>query len=136
MAKKRLDVLLTERGLVESRQRAQGIIMSGLVYVNQQKVDKAGAQIEEAAQIEVRGNDLPYVSRGGLKLEKALKVFPLELEGKIAIDAGASTGGFTDCMLQNGVKKSMRWMWAMVNWLGHCAMMGGWFAWSGPMCVT
>ena len=105
MAKKRLDVLLTERGLVESRQRAQGIIMSGLVYVNQQKVDKAGAQIEEAAQIEVRGNDLPYVSRGGLKLEKALKVFPLELEGKIAIDAGASTGGFTDCMLQNGVKK-------------------------------
>ena len=105
MAKKRLDVLLTERGLVESRQRAQGIIMSGLVYVNQQKVDKAGTQIEEAAQIEVRGNDLPYVSRGGLKLEKALKVFPLELEGKIAIDAGASTGGFTDCMLQNGVKK-------------------------------
>ena len=100
MAKKRLDVLLTERGLVESRQRAQGIIMSGLVYVNQQKVDKAGAQIEEAAQIEVRGNDLPYVSRGGLKLEKALKVFPLELEGKIAIDAGGSPGIDGDFSLQ------------------------------------
>ena len=105
MAKKRLDVLLTERGLVESRQRAQGIIMSGLVYVNQQKVDKAGAQIEENAPVEIRGNDLRYVSRGGLKLEKALQVFPLDLQGKIAIDAGASTGGFTDCMLQNGAAK-------------------------------
>lgn len=105
MAKKRLDVLLAERGLVESRQRAQGIIMSGLVYVNQQRVDKAGAQIDENASIEVRGNDLPYVSRGGLKLEKALAVFPLNLNGKTAIDAGASTGGFTDCMLQNGAAK-------------------------------
>lgn len=105
MAKKRLDVLLTERGLVESRQRAQGIIMSGQVYVNQQKVDKSGAQIEETAQIEIRGNTLPYVSRGGLKLEKALHCFPISLEGKTAIDAGASTGGFTDCMLQNGARK-------------------------------
>ncbi len=105
MAKKRLDVLLTERGLVESRQRAQGIIMSGQVFVDQQKVDKAGAQIDEKAEIEVRGSTLPYVSRGGLKLEKALKCFPITLKNKVAIDAGASTGGFTDCMLQNGARK-------------------------------
>ena len=105
MGKKRLDVLLFERGLAASRQRAQGIIMSGLVYVEQQKVDKAGAQIEETAEIEVRGNDLPYVSRGGLKLEKAMREFPISPKGKIAIDAGASTGGFTDCMLQNGAQK-------------------------------
>ena len=105
MGKKRLDVLLFERGLAASRQRAQGLIMSGLVYVEQQKVDKAGAQIEETAEIEVRGNDLPYVSRGGLKLEKAMREFPISPKGKIAIDAGASTGGFTDCMLQNGAQK-------------------------------
>ena len=105
MAKKRLDVLLTEQGLAASRQRAQGVIMSGLVFVDGKKVDKSGAQIEETAHIEVRGNDLPYVSRGGLKLEKAMEVFPITPEGKTAIDAGASTGGFTDCMLQNGARK-------------------------------
>ena len=105
-SKKRLDVLLVERGLVESRQRAQAVIMSGQVYVREQKVDKAGAQIEENAPIEVRGQTLAYVSRGGLKLEKALKTFTgIQLKGAHAIDAGASTGGFTDCMLQNGAKK-------------------------------
>ena len=104
--KKRLDVLLVERGLADSRQRAQAVIMSGQVYVREQKVDKAGAQVEADAPIEVRGQTLAYVSRGGLKLEKALKVFTgIDLRGARAIDAGASTGGFTDCMLQNGAER-------------------------------
>lgn len=106
MAKKRLDILLFERGLAESRQRAQAVIMSGQVYVKGQRVDKAGAPIEEDAAIEVRGQTLAYVSRGGLKLEKALDVFTgIDLNGVHAIDAGASTGGFTDCMLQRGAEK-------------------------------
>lgn len=103
--KKRLDVLLVERGLAESRQRAQAVIMSGQVYVREQKVDKAGTQVEENAPIEVRGQALAYVSRGGLKLEKAMKVFPVHLEGRVCADIGASTGGFSDCMLQNGAAK-------------------------------
>lgn len=104
--KKRLDVLMVERGLAESRQRAQAVIMSGQVYVGDRKVDKAGVQLEETAPIEVRGQTLAYVSRGGLKLEKALKTFQgIRLEGVHAIDAGASTGGFTDCMLQNGAER-------------------------------
>ena len=104
--KKRLDVLLVERGLADSRQRAQAAIMAGAVYVNDQKVDKAGAPTEEGAKLEVRGQTLAYVSRGGLKLEKALKTFTgIDLRGARAIDAGASTGGFTDCMLQNGAEK-------------------------------
>ena len=104
--KKRLDVLLVERGLAESRQPAQAVIMSGQVYVREQKVDKAGTQVEENAPIEVREQALAYVSRGGLKLEKALKTFSgIRLKGVHAIDAGASTGGFTDCMLQNGAQK-------------------------------
>ena len=105
MAKKRLDVLLVEQGLAESRQKAQAAIMAGAVYVNDQKVDKAGAPTEEGAKLEVRGQTMPYVSRGGLKLEKAMTVFPIALEGKVAADIGASTGGFTDCMLQNGAVK-------------------------------
>lgn len=103
--KKRLDVLLVERGLADSRQRAQAVIMSGQVYVREQKVDKAGAQIEADAPIEVRGQTLAYVSRGGLKLEKAMTHFGVRLEGKVCMDVGASTGGFTDCMLQNGAVK-------------------------------
>ncbi len=104
--KKRLDVLLVERGLAESRQRAQAIIMSGQVYVKEQKVDKAGAQFPEDTPIEVRGQTLAYVSRGGLKLEKAMKTFSgLSLSGAVCGDIGASTGGFTDCMLQNGAAK-------------------------------
>ena len=105
MAKKRLDVMMTEQGLAESRQKAQAIIMAGLVYVNGQKVDKAGAPIAENANIEVRGKTLRYVSRGGLKLEKAMECWPIQLNGAVCADIGASTGGFTDCMLQNGAEK-------------------------------
>lgn len=105
MAKKRLDVLLVEQGFIESRQKAQAMIMSGLVYVNGQKVDKSGTPTDENASIEVRGKALKYVSRGGLKLEKAMATFPIELNGKVSADIGASTGGFTDCMLQNGARK-------------------------------
>ena len=103
MAKKRLDVLLVERGLQESRQKAQATIMSGLVFVKGQRVDKPGTAVAEDAEVEVRGNALKYVSRGGLKLEKA--TFPIQLEGAVCADIGASTGGFTDCMLQNGAGK-------------------------------
>mgnify|MGYP002658733873 FL=1 len=104
--KERLDVLLVKKGLAPSREKAKAVIMSGSVYVDGQKEDKAGSVFdEESAQIEVRGHALPYVSRGGLKLEKALKVFPITLTDKICMDIGASTGGFTDCMLQNGAAK-------------------------------
>ena len=104
--KERLDVLLVKKGLAPSREKAKAVIMAGSVYVDGQKEDKAGSVFdEESAQIEVRGHILPYVSRGGLKLEKALKVFPITLTDKICMDIGASTGGFTDCMLQNGAVK-------------------------------
>ena len=103
--KTRLDVLLTEQGLQESRQKAQATIMSGLVFVNGQRVDKPGTAVPNDAKIEIRGNTLKYVSRGGLKLEKAMAEFPIELNGCICGDIGASTGGFTDCMLQNGAAK-------------------------------
>ena len=103
--KTRLDVLLVERGLQESRQRAQGAIMSGSVFVNGQRVDKPGTAVVDDAAIEVRGGTLPYVSRGGLKLEKAMDAFPIDLRGAVCADIGASTGGFTDCMLQNGAAK-------------------------------
>lgn len=103
--KKRLDILVYEKGFAESREKAKAIIMSGLVYVNNQKADKCGSTYDEDAPLEVRGPALRFVSRGGLKLEKALSVFPLNLEGATAIDIGASTGGFTDCMLQNGASK-------------------------------
>ena len=103
--KTRLDVLLTEQGLQESRQKAQATIMSGLVFVNGQRVDKPGTAVPNDAKIEIRGNTLKYVSRGGLKLEKAMAEFPIELNGCICGDIGASTGGFTDCMLQNGASK-------------------------------
>ena len=105
MAKTRLDVKLTELGLAESRQKAQAIIMAGQVYVNGQKVDKAGAPVAPDANIEVRGKTLKYVSRGGLKLEKAMATWPIDLKGATCADIGASTGGFTDCMLQNGAEK-------------------------------
>ena len=105
MAKKRLDVLLVERGLQESRQKAQATIMSGLVFVKGQRVDKPGTAVAEDAEVEVRGNALKYVSRGGLKLEKAMATLPTQLEGAVCADIGASTGGFTDCMLQNGAGK-------------------------------
>lgn len=100
--KERLDVLLVKNNLAESREKAKAIIMSGIVYVDGQKEDKAGTTFEETARLEVRGSTLKYVSRGGLKLEKAMSHFGAELAGKVCMDVGASTGGFTDCMLQNG----------------------------------
>ncbi|KAB0576541.1 23S rRNA (cytidine1920-2'-O)/16S rRNA (cytidine1409-2'-O)-methyltransferase [Fusobacterium naviforme] len=103
--KERLDVLLTARGLAPSREKAKALIMSGIVYVNGQKEDKAGTGFPEDAEIELRGSTLRYVSRGGLKLEKAVAEFGVRPEGKICMDVGASTGGFTDCMLQNGAVK-------------------------------
>ena len=103
--KERLDVMMVNRGLAESREKAKAIIMSGIVYVDNIKEDKAGSTFDEKAQIEVRGNTLKYVSRGGLKLEKAMTHFGITLDGKVCMDIGASTGGFTDCMLQNGAVK-------------------------------
>ena len=105
MKKVRLDQLVFDQGLSESRERAKAIIMSGVVYVNGQRADKPGAQVAPDVKIEVRGNTLPYVSRGGFKLEKALKVFPVDPTGLTCIDCGASTGGFTDVLLQNGAAK-------------------------------
>ena len=103
--KKRLDLLMMERALAPSREKAKAYIMAGNVYVDGQKEDKAGTMFQETVKIEVRGNTLPYVSRGGLKLEKAMQCFPLTPKGKVCMDIGASTGGFTDCMLQNGAVK-------------------------------
>ena len=105
MSKIRLDQYLCQNGLVQSRERAKALIMSGIVFVDEQKVDKAGEMISPDAKVEVRGHDIGYVSRGGLKLEKAMQVFPMRPDGKVCMDIGASTGGFTDCMLQNGAVK-------------------------------
>ncbi len=103
--KKRLDVLVFEKGFAESREKAKAIIMSGIVYVNNQKADKPGVSYDENLPLEVRGDTQKYVSRGGYKLEKAMLSFPISLDNKVTMDIGASTGGFTDCMLQNGAKK-------------------------------
>ena len=103
--KDRLDVLLVKRGLAESREKAKAVIMSGIVYVDGQKEDKAGQTFADTANIEVRGSTLKYVSRGGLKLEKAMECFDVSVKDKVCMDIGASSGGFTDCMLQNGAKK-------------------------------
>ena len=103
--KMRLDVLLVNRGLAESREKAKAVIMEGKVFVKGQREDKAGSMFDEAAPIEIHGQKLKYVSRGGLKLEKAVAHFDLKLEGRICMDVGSSTGGFTDCMLQNGAAK-------------------------------
>jgi len=103
--KERLDVLLVDNGFFDSREKAKRAIMAGLVFVNGEKEDKAGSSFPLTAEIVVKGNPLPYVSRGGLKLEKALKAFPIDLKERICMDIGASTGGFTDCMLQNGAKE-------------------------------
>jgi len=103
--KDRLDVLLVKRGLAESREKAKAVIMSGIVYVDGQKEDKAGQTFADTANIEVRGSTLKYVSRGGLKLEKSMECFDVSVKDKVCMDIGASSGGFTDCMLQNGAKK-------------------------------
>lgn len=103
--KERLDALLVNRGLFESRAKAQAAIMAGQVLVNEQKIDKPGTQVKPEVTIRLLGDKLRYVSRGGLKLEKALQIFPISVEGKVVADVGASTGGFTDCALQNGAAK-------------------------------
>ena len=100
--KERLDVLLVQKGLAPSREKARAMIMAGKVYVGEQKEEKAGTFFDPSADIQIRGDTLPFVSRGGLKLDKALRSFPVQLQGRICMDVGASTGGFTDCMLQNG----------------------------------
>ena len=105
MKKVRLDQFVFERGFTESRERAKTTVMSGLVYVNGQKADKPGMPVDPEAKLEVRGDALPFVSRGGYKLDKALKVFPVDPAGKVCIDCGASTGGFTDVLLQHGAAK-------------------------------
>lgn len=104
-SKERLDVLLVKRAIAESREKAKAMIMSGVVFVKGQREDKAGTSFDESVEIEIRGTTLKYVSRGGLKLEKAMEEFPIELSDKVCMDIGSSTGGFTDCMLQNGAAK-------------------------------
>ncbi len=105
MKKQRLDIILCDKGLCESRSKAQAVIMEGLVFVNEQRVDKAGTPVDPESKIEIRGSTCPYVSRGGLKLEKALRYFGVDPTGLVCSDSGASTGGFTDCLLQQGAKK-------------------------------
>ncbi|MCM3599645.1 TlyA family RNA methyltransferase [Robertmurraya korlensis] len=104
--KERIDVLLVERGLIETREKAKRAIMAGLVYSNENRLDKPGEKISSDLPLTIKGNVMPYVSRGGLKLEKALNEFDVQVEGKVLLDIGASTGGFTDCALQNGAKQS------------------------------
>ncbi|MEH7335497.1 TlyA family RNA methyltransferase [Neobacillus drentensis] len=104
--KERLDVLLVERGLIETREKAKRAIMAGLVYTNEERLDKPGEKVKTDIPLNIKGNMLPYVSRGGLKLEKALKSFEVNIQEKVLLDIGASTGGFTDCALQNGAKMS------------------------------
>jgi len=104
--KERLDVLLVERGLIETREKAKRAIMAGLVYTNEERLDKPGEKVKTDIPLNIKGNMLPYVSRGGLKLEKALKTFEVNIHDKVLLDIGASTGGFTDCALQNGAKMS------------------------------
>ncbi|MCL1632577.1 TlyA family RNA methyltransferase [Sporolactobacillus sp. CPB3-1] len=103
--KERVDVLLVRKGLFESREKAQRAVMAGLVYHDEQRIDKPGSKVESSIDLHIKGNPLPYVGRGGLKLEKAIKVFHLNLKDIVALDIGASTGGFTDCALQNGAAK-------------------------------
>ncbi|RKD34562.1 TlyA family RNA methyltransferase [Thermohalobacter berrensis] len=105
MKKERIDVLLVKKGFAESREKAKKIVMAGLVFIDQDRIDKPGTKVTVESNITVKGNPIPYVSRGGLKLEKALNSFEISVKDKIALDIGASTGGFTDCMLKNGAKK-------------------------------
>lgn len=133
--KERLDVMMVNRGLAESREKAKAIIMSGIVYVDNIKEDKAGSTFDEKAQIEVRGNTLKYVSRGGLKLEKAMDCFGVSLAGKVAMDVGSSTGGFTDCMLQMVQLRCIRWMSDMDSLHGSFETMSGLSVWRKQISV-
>jgi len=105
MDKERIDILLVEKGLADTREKAKKIILSGLVFIDNNKINKPGTKVYTESNIIIKGNPIPYVGRGGLKLEKALKVFSVSLDNKVALDIGASTGGFSDCMLQNGIRK-------------------------------
>jgi len=105
LIKERLDVLLVNRGFFQSREKAKASVMAGVVYVNGEKIDKPGTKFDENVDIEVKENPIPYVSRGGLKIEKAIEYFKIDMNGKTALDVGASTGGFTDCMLKKGAAK-------------------------------
>lgn len=131
--KERLDVLLVNRGLAPSREKAKTMIMEGNVFVNNNREDKAGSTFPDDCNIEIHGKTLQYVSRGGLKLEKAMKHFDITMDGKVCMDIGASTGGFTDCMLQNGAKRCMPWMSDMASLHGSCVRMSAWFAWKRPI---
>ncbi len=106
MSKKRIDLLLVERGLCDTRERAKRLIMAGLVFTGTERIDKPGLKVDEDILLQVKGNDMPYVGRGGLKLEHALRVFDVDMSDKILVDVGASTGGFTDCALQHGASYS------------------------------
>ena len=133
MEKERLDVLLVERGLAESREKAKTTIMAGLVLVDGQKTDKAGTMVKKEAGLRVLGDAIPYVSRGGLKLAKAIESFDIEMKGRIVADIGASTGGFTDCKTERlGSTPSTS---AMASWHGSCAVMSGSSIWSGRTFV-
>lgn len=127
--KERLDVLLVNRGLFESREKAKTAIMAGQIFMGTVCVDKAGTKVPIDADLSVKGNTLPYVSRGGLKLEKALQLYPIDLTDAVMIDIGASTGGFTDCALQNGAAKVFAIDVAITNWLGHCAKISASSTW-------
>lgn len=105
MAKERLDIILTSKGFFDSREKARGAIMAGLIFIEGERFDKPGTPVDPECNIEVRGNPVPYVSRGGLKLEKAIKAFDISLTGLVCVDVGASTGGFTDVMLKNGASR-------------------------------
>ena len=124
--KERLDILLVKRGFAPSREKAKAMIMEGNVFVENQREDKAGTSIPENAKIEIKGNTLKYVSRGGLKLEKAMNHFDIELQNKVCMDIGASTGGFTDCM---------RSMSDMDSLHGSCEPMNGWSVWKRQISV-
>ena len=127
--KERLDVLLVKRGLAPSREKAKTMIMEGNVFVNNNREDKAGSTFAEDAPIEIHGNTLKYVSRGGLKLEKAMTHFSISLDGMVCMDIGASTGGFTDCMLQNGAKKVYSVDVGYTSLHGNCARTQGLSVW-------
>ena len=128
----RLDVLLVDRGLVASRERARALILAGAVLVNEEPVDKAGALIAEGAIVRIRGEDHPYVSRGGVKLKGALEAFGIRVDGFSALDVGASTGGFTDCLLQAGPGRSTPSTWVTARLPGSCATIPGSSSSSGP----
>ena len=131
--KERLDVLLVNRGLASSREKAKTMIMEGNVFVNNNREDKAGSTFPDDCNIEIHGKTLQYVSRGGLKLEKAMKHFDITMDGKVCMDIGASTGGFTDVCFKMVLKRCMPWMSDMASLHGSCVRMSAWCAWKRPI---